>query len=113
MPDGRSLILSLEKSSRGEHLGAVEFSMDELTFPLTLRHCLPGDRMRPSGMQGSKKLQDLFVDLKLPHEVRRNTMLLKGGTDILWVVGLRRCEGYRPEPGKEVLRIVLETEIQS
>jgi tRNA(Ile)-lysidine synthase len=113
MPDGRRLTFSLEKMSRGEHLGAVEFSADKVIFPLTVRSSLPGDRIRPSGMPGSKKLQDLFVDKKLPREDRQKALLLMHEDEVLWVAGVRRCEGYCPEPGKEVLRVTLEPQIPS
>ncbi len=37
---------------------------------LTIRTRRPGDRMRPIGLHGSKLLQDLFVDAKLPRAER-------------------------------------------
>ena len=107
LPDGRSLLLSLENSPGNEHVDAVEFDADQVTFPLTLRYRRAGDRFRPSGMTGSKKLQDLFVDEKVTREERQNTVLLLKGSEVLWVVGLRRCEGFRPVPGKAVLRVEL------
>jgi len=62
-------------------------------------------------MDGTKKIQDLFVDLKLTVEDRRKSLLLLGNDKILWVLGLRRCEGWRPVTGKAVLRLeVVENE---
>jgi len=105
LPDGRCLQLSLSEQASGEGRHAVEFDATALQFPLKLRNCLAGDRFRPSGMDGTKKLQDFFVDLKLAVEVRKKTLLLLGNEKILWVVGLRRCEGWRPVTGKPVLRV--------
>ena len=105
LPDGRRLQLSVsDHASEGNH-AAVEFDASTLQFPLTLRHCLPGDRFRPSGMDGTKKIQDFFVDLKLAMEDRKKTLLLLEKETILWIVGLRRCEGWRPVAGKPVLRV--------
>lgn len=111
LPEGRTLRLSLEERALGECAEIVEFSAKALSFPLQLRHCKPGDRLCPSGMSGSKKLQDLFVDLKLTREERQKTLLLTGAAEVLWVVGLRRSDGRRPEEGEPVLRIVVEPKI--
>ena len=44
--------------------GVLVFDAGALAFPLRIRHWREGDWMRPLGMRGSKKLSDLFVDLK-------------------------------------------------
>lgn len=106
LPDARTLRLSLEEAPLGEGPGVVEFSAASLSFPLQLRHFRPGDRLRPAGMNGTKKLQDLFVDLKLTKEERRSALLLLKDDEVLWVVGLRRVAGRRPLAGEAVLRIV-------
>jgi len=105
LPDGRMLQLSLVENALGEGPAAVEFDASDLLFPLTLRHCLAGDRFQPSGMAGTKKIQDLFVDLKITVEDRKKSLLLFGNDKVLWVLGLRRCEGWRPVTGKPVLRV--------
>jgi tRNA(Ile)-lysidine synthase len=108
LPDGRVLKLLLTGQALGEAAGAVEFSAASVPFPLLLRSWRPGDRLRPSGMSGTKKLQDLFVDLKLNREDRLTALLLLKGDETLWVVGLRRSAGRRPKTGEPVLRIVVE-----
>ncbi len=58
--------------------------------PLRLRTRRPGDRMRPSGAPGRRRLQDLFVDLRVPRSLRDRWPLLVDAHDqILWVTGLR------------------------
>jgi tRNA(Ile)-lysidine synthase len=57
-------------------------------------------------MQGSKKLQDLFVDAKLTKESRATWPLIVRGEEILWVVGMRRCRGYRVQKtSQKVVRL--------
>jgi tRNA(Ile)-lysidine synthase len=59
-------------------------------------------------MAGTRKLQDLFVDLKLPVEARSAAILVFGAGQLLWVAGLRRCDGLQPPPGGEpALRLEL------
>ncbi len=61
-----------------------------LSEPLTIRNFKPGDRIYPFGMQGSQKIKDLFINLKLTGIQRRQVPLLLSGEEIVWVVGLRR-----------------------
>ncbi|HLV79672.1 MAG TPA: tRNA lysidine(34) synthetase TilS, partial [Chthonomonadaceae bacterium] len=42
------------------------FRLESLALPILARSWRPGDRMRPRGLDGSKKLQDLFTDRKIP-----------------------------------------------
>lgn len=48
-----------------------------------------GDRFKPFGMKGSKKLSDLFSDRHLDENAKRNTPVLTRNGDIIWVVGIR------------------------
>lgn len=63
---------------------------DALESPLTVRPRRPGDRVQPFGMVGHKKLQDLFVDRKVPLRLRRSTPVVEAAGEILWVPGLVR-----------------------
>ena len=58
-------------------------------LPLTVRYFREGDRFIPLGMSGSKKLKDLFIDRKIPLEMRRRTPLLLENGGIVWVCGLQ------------------------
>lgn len=55
--------------------------------PLTVRAPLPGDRIHPLGAPGSRKLQDVFVDLHVPASKRRLVPLVVSDGEILWVCG--------------------------
>ncbi len=106
LPDGRYLSVALCEREKGESPTAAEFDAAEVPFPLQVRTMLPGDRLYPAGMTGSKKLQDLFVDLKLIRERRAVQPLVLCDDAILWVVGLRRCREFRPQgAGRQVLRL--------
>jgi tRNA(Ile)-lysidine synthase len=112
--DGRVLSVDLVERPAGEGGLVVEFDADQVSFPLTVRAPQPGDRLHPQGMTGSKKLQDLFVDLKLPREMRQRVALVLGAERLLWVAGLRRCQGLSPAAGcTSVLRLELFAPVQS
>jgi len=66
------------------------FDYDKIGPLLTMRNRRSGDWFCPVGMGGkSKKLQDYFVDEKIPRHERDNVPILLSGNDVLWVVGFR------------------------
>ncbi|MBM3211523.1 tRNA lysidine(34) synthetase TilS [Candidatus Poribacteria bacterium] len=62
---------------------------DMIKGKLHLRNKRPGDRFKPLGMSGTKKLQDFLVDEKVPREIRDNIPILTDELKILWVIGYR------------------------
>jgi len=62
---------------------------DRFTLPLVLRRWNPGDAIVPLGMKGHVKLSDLFINLQVPPEARKNYPLISSGDEIVWVPGLR------------------------
>lgn len=70
---------------------------DKLHFPLYWRHWMAGDRFKPLGMKGFKKLSDFFSDLKLSRLEKEQVWLLCSGQDIVWVAGYRIDERYKLE----------------
>jgi tRNA(Ile)-lysidine synthase len=78
--------------------GAACFDADRVRWPLRLRAWRAGDRMRPRGGRGSRKLSDLFVDAKIPREERTALpVLCDGEGTILFVPGLRPSQVGRPD----------------
>ena len=55
--------------------------------PLTVRSRLPGDRIRPKGMQGRRRLQDILVDAKVSRSGRDFVPVVADQCGIIWVVG--------------------------
>lgn len=50
---------------------------------ILFRNRMPGDRISPKGMKGSKKLQDYLIDRKIPKHLRDNMLLMVSGGKIL------------------------------
>ncbi|MBN2686299.1 MAG: tRNA lysidine(34) synthetase TilS [Pontiellaceae bacterium] len=57
--------------------------------PIEVRAFKPGDRMTPLGMMGSRKLQDIFTDLKLPRAQRDRVPVVVCRREIIWLPGYR------------------------
>jgi tRNA(Ile)-lysidine synthetase-like protein len=66
---------------------------------LRLRPWRPGGRIALPGMDGTKKLQDVFVDAKIPRAERETMLLLATESEILWIPALRHTRLYAPAPG--------------
>ena len=61
--------------------------------PLIVRSWQTGDRIRPGGLKGSKKIQDIFTDLKIPAGERHSIPLLaEEATGRILAVGKWRVE---------------------
>jgi tRNA(Ile)-lysidine synthase len=56
---------------------------------LYVRTARPGDRMQPFGVAGSKKLQDILVDTKVPRAQRAALPVIECGGRIVWLPGYR------------------------
>jgi len=54
---------------------------------LVVRSRKPGDRMRPLGLRGSKKLQDILVDAKIRADERDSVPVIADEQGIIWVAG--------------------------
>jgi tRNA(Ile)-lysidine synthase len=66
--------------------------------PLTARTWRPGDRFVPLGLTKPVKLQDFFVNAKVPRAERHRILLVLSQGEIVWVVGHRIGDSYRVTP---------------
>ncbi len=98
VPDGR--VLSTELRHRGQTAGLggrCTAVIDAASVSaLGVRFRRPGDLFRPLGLGGRKKLQDYFVDRKVPRDRRDATPLVVDAHDrIVWVAGHVIAEDFR------------------
>lgn len=82
--------------------------LDIVRTPLGVRGRVAGDRLPLDGMgTGHKRLQDLFVDAKVPAPERDGWPVVVTGATILWVPGLRGDARFRAAAGGAGRRVVL------
>lgn len=112
---------------RTEVLPAGEVTRRQLTMPghayldfaalgrpteLGVRRWLPGDRMQPLGAPGRRKLQDIFVDRRVPRHLRRQIPVITCKGDVVWVVGVAVEERTKVHAAtKEILHIWVEGDL--
>jgi tRNA(Ile)-lysidine synthase len=76
-------------------VGDGTLDLDALEAPLEVRAWRAGDRMRPLGLGGSRTLQDLFTDRKVPRGRRDQVPVVVSGGEIAWVPGVATGERFR------------------
>ncbi len=90
----------LEPPLDGRSSGVEQFDSERVGRRVELRHWRPGDRFQPIGMERPQKLQNLFVNLKVPAaERRRRAVAVTAEGRIFWVEGLRIGEEFKCVPG--------------
>jgi tRNA(Ile)-lysidine synthase len=68
---------------------------DALPAALTVRSWESGDRIVPFGMRKSKKVQDVFVDGKIPRRRRPRIPLVTDGREVVWIAGALFHDAYK------------------
>ena len=56
--------------------------------------------MRPAGLGGTKSLQDLFTDRKVPRALRHSLPVVESDGEIVWVAGVAVAEQFKAAPGQ-------------
>lgn len=80
---------------------------DKLIFPLVLRSWQAGDRFRPLGMKGFKKLSDFFIDAKVALNRKAHIpVLVNGNGELIWLVGWRLDDRYKLHAATENVTII-------
>lgn len=101
----RSAVVGIgEAEDCGDGKNNAVIDADKVSLPLTIRGRSDGDCFYPAGFGRRKKLQDYFVDEKVPRDERDAIPLLISGNDIAWVMGYRMDERYRLD--KDTKRVI-------
>ena len=104
----------LRKETGGSEEGSrAYFDEGSLSGKLTVRNWHPGDSIRPLGLNGRKKLQDLFVDRKVDRSKRYHipivTDKIKG---VVWVVGHTMSDEIKVTSKTEGMLLLRATMLQ-
>lgn len=81
--------------------------LDLVPLPLTARSRKPGERFRPLGQKGTKKIKKYLIDCKVPRQERSRLPVLAAANDqVIWIAGLRADERWRVNPEtRKVLKL--------
>ncbi|HEX2950301.1 MAG TPA: tRNA lysidine(34) synthetase TilS [Armatimonadota bacterium] len=85
---------------------------DAIDGELIVRSWQPGDRYRPFGSPGTRKLQDIFVDAGVPRRLRNNIPVVLDDKGIIWLAGFRPADRVKIDlKTVRSLRITIEWEL--
>lgn len=86
------------------------FDLEKISLPLVVRSRKEGDRYRPIGMKGAKKIKEILIEEKIPVSERAQIPLMADASGmIIWLVGHRIGEQCKVGPHtKNILKITLE-----
>ena len=109
LPFASCLIVPLAFSATLRNRATAVIAADGWAAPLAVRNRRPGDRFRPFGLDGQKKLQDFLVDRKVARADRDRVPLVVDENDrILWVAGHEIDEAFRvTEASRAVIILTL------
>lgn len=83
------------------------FDLDKIKGNILFRTRKNGDRITPLGMNGQKKLKDIFINMKVPQEDRDLIPLICFDDNIGWIVGLKISDNFKvTNNSKNILKIV-------
>jgi tRNA(Ile)-lysidine synthase len=99
----------LQNEEIGKNRLEIILDYDKIKMPLWIRNRRKGDRFTPLGLNGRKKLKDLFIDRKIPLRERDRIPIVLDREKILWIVGIEISDLIKVDKDtKRILRIKCE-----
>lgn len=100
-----ALMAPRDAAMPADHWQAL-FDADQVGRSLVVRNFRPGDRIRPLGAAGSRKVKEVFIEARVPAERRRSFPVVVLGDRVAWLPGLKRGEvGLITPTTRRVLRV--------
>ena len=65
----------------------INIDFDKIAPPLEINGIKPGDRFKPLGLEGTKKVGDYLTDRKCPRHIRDEIAIVRDKKGIIWLVG--------------------------
>jgi len=99
LPNGKALYLEDEEKSDGNDICRLDSS--EIVWPLYVRSRKDGDKIFAKGLNGSKKVKDIFIDKKIPMSDRKLwPIVVDSDENIVWIPGLKKSK-YNKSKGEK------------
>ena len=91
LPNGKIIekIYDTEDTSNN----VIKLNSKEITLPLYVRNKKNGDKIEVKGLNGSKKISDIFIDSKIkPSDRKIWPVVLDSKNQIVWIPGLKKSK---------------------
>ena len=85
------------------------FDVEKISGKLTIRNRRNGDKIKPLGLGGTKKVKDILIDSKVPLEKRNSVPVICDEEKILWLAGYCMSDEAKiSDSTKDVVRISIK-----
>lgn len=93
----QNLDLNVSTNQRAkQYLNSLAVDFERLTFPLTLRYHMDGERFKPVNCEGSKKINRFLTEKKISTEKRKfHPLLVNADGEIISVLGLAVSDFFK------------------
>lgn len=87
------IIIKLVDKNDTDGNDVCRLNSQNIKLPLHLRNKKNGDVIKVKGLNGTKKIKDIFIDAKIPRDKRNNYPLLTDDDDnILWIPNIKKSK---------------------
>lgn len=91
LPNNHSIVKILDTSDNSNNI--CRLNSEEVVLPLIVRTRKVGDRMMVKGMDGSRKVKDIFIDKKIKLEDRDAWPVVTDSKNrIVWIPGIKKSK---------------------
>lgn len=91
LPNGKNIEV-IEQTKKNDN-NICRLNLNDVKFPLRVRTRMNGDKMYIKGMLGSKKINDIFIDEKIPMNERDMwPIVVDSDNVIVWLPGLKKSK---------------------
>ncbi|HEX2945667.1 MAG TPA: tRNA lysidine(34) synthetase TilS [Clostridia bacterium] len=103
-------VVSADNIDKCETLGynplVQYFDYTRLSRGINIRNRKNGDIFKPIKSNGTRKLKEYFIDIKIPREERDGIPLVCAGNEVIWVVGYKISDKFKvTENTKSILKL--------
>jgi tRNA(Ile)-lysidine synthase len=115
LPNGMSLIVKIEEEKVESSNDTFCIPLASISLPIIVRTRKDGDRMSLKGMNGSKKIKDIFINEKVHQSLRDVWPIIIDQTgSILWVPLVKKSAYEQPGLNQEhspflVMKVICES----
>ena len=84
-------ILEIIKEAEDNSNNVIRLDSREISMPIYVRNRQIGDKIKIKGLNGSKKIKDIFINEKIDKKDRQNHPIVVDSLDnILWIPGIKK-----------------------
>ena len=99
LPNGK--IISIDNDTKLTNNFVTHLCSNEIKFPLHVRNRCAGDVMKVLNLNGTKKVNDILIDCKVPNTLRDSIPIVTDDLgEIIWIPGIKKSHFDRLKTGK-------------